>query len=101
MLERQQIIRALSRLSDLLKERNAAGEVCLLGGTAMVLGFKARPSTKDIDAIFAPAGLIRELAAIVNKNRIYRRTGSTIAPRVLSPRSTRPSSAICHSLKIC
>ena len=69
MLEREQIIRALSRLSDLLKERNAAGEVCLLGGTAMLLGFKARPSTKDIDAIFAPAGLIRELAAIVQQEQ--------------------------------
>src|SRR2546422_11560203 len=48
---------------------NAAGEVCLLGGTAMALGFKARPSTKDIDAIFAPAGLIRELAAIVQQEQ--------------------------------
>ena len=68
MLEREQIVQALRRLSDLLKERNIEGEICL-GGTVMVLGFKARPSTKDVDAIFAPAQPIRALARVVQEEQ--------------------------------
>src|SRR5262245_57724899 len=69
MLEREQIIRAFSRLSELLKERNVEGEICLLGGTVMVLGFKARPSTKDVDAIFSPTQVIRELAQVIQEEQ--------------------------------
>lgn len=62
------ILDALERLSELLKARNATGEICLLGGTAMVLCFKARPSTKDVDAVFEPARLIREMACLVGED---------------------------------
>ena len=66
-LDRETILRALARLSELLGERGATGEVCLLGGTVMVLAFNARASTKDVDAIFQPAQMIRELARIVQR----------------------------------
>lgn len=59
------ILRALGRLAELLKERGVQGEICLLGGTAMVLAYHARPSTKDVDAIFRPSAVIRELARVV------------------------------------
>jgi hypothetical protein len=62
MLNRDTIVMALQRLSDLLGERNVTGEICLLGGTAMVLAFHARPSTKDVDAIFHPPQIMREVA---------------------------------------
>lgn len=67
MVNRDQILRALERLAGILRERDAEGEICLLGGTVMVLVFKARPATKDVDAIFEPASLIREAAAVVQK----------------------------------
>ncbi|MCW5559870.1 MAG: hypothetical protein KIT22_18790 [Verrucomicrobiae bacterium] len=38
------------------------GEICLFGGTVMVLAFTARLATKDVDALFQPAQTIRELA---------------------------------------
>lgn len=38
------------------------GEVCLFGGTVMVLAFKARLATKDVDALFHPAQSIRKAA---------------------------------------
>jgi len=67
VLDEATITRALGRLAQLLKERGAQGEICLLGGTVMVLAFKARPATRDVDAIFHPAPLIRELAQEIGK----------------------------------
>lgn len=65
MLDRDTIVTALTALSARLGSRGVSGEINLLGGTAMVLGFQARQSTKDVDAIFAPAALVREEALAV------------------------------------
>jgi hypothetical protein len=59
---REVILRALASLSDHLGRNGVLGEICLFGGTAMVLAFSARISTKDVDAIFQPTQLIRNLA---------------------------------------
>ena len=64
-LSRETILAALARLSELLQARRVTGELCLLGGAVMVLAFKARASTKVVDAIFAPAAAVREAAAQV------------------------------------
>jgi hypothetical protein len=61
-LTREAILRALSSLSDELGKQGVTGEVCLFGGTVMVLAFTARLSTKDVDALFQPTPLIRDCA---------------------------------------
>ena len=61
-LTRETILRALQTLSDELGKQGVTGEVCLFGGTVMVLAFTARLTTKDVDAIFQPAQVIRQLA---------------------------------------
>jgi len=61
-LTREQILAALAALSEELGRKDVTGEICLFGGTAMVLAFSARISTKDVDAVFQPATIIRELA---------------------------------------
>ena len=61
-LTRETILAALGVLSDELGKQGVTGEICLFGGTVMVLAFTARLSTKDVDAIFRPAELIRDLA---------------------------------------
>jgi hypothetical protein len=61
-LTRGKIFSALSALSDELGKQDLMGEVCLFGGTVMVLAFAARLSTKDVDALFQPVQTIRELA---------------------------------------
>ncbi len=61
-LSRATILRALGALSDELGKQNITGEICLFGGTVMVLAFTARLTTKDVDAIFQPTQTIRELA---------------------------------------
>jgi len=63
MLTREVIVEALTKLSDELARRGIIGEINIVGGTAMVLAFSARLSTKDVDAIFEPASEVRAAAA--------------------------------------
>ena len=66
-LSRETILKAFQEMSDELERRGASGELCLFGGTVMVLAFAARLSTKDVDAIFQPAQIIREVAREVGE----------------------------------
>lgn len=68
-LTREAILGALSNLSDELGKRGVIGEVCLFGGTVMVLAFNARVSTKDVDAIFHPTQITRDIARRVGEER--------------------------------
>ena len=61
-LTREIILRALGSLSEELGRQGVTGEICLFGGTVMVLAFTARLSTKDMDALFHPTLLIRDCA---------------------------------------
>ena len=63
-LTRETLLRALGSLSDQLGQRGVSGEVCLFGGTVMVLAFTARVATKDVDALFQPTQAIREAARV-------------------------------------
>lgn len=54
-----EIEKYLSELNDELISKGVIGEICIYGGAAMCLAFKARPATKDIDAIFEPVKAIR------------------------------------------
>lgn len=65
--DRQTILAALQRLGEILGERGVKGELCLLGGTVMVLAFQSRANTKDVDAIFQPSSVIRAAAAEVSE----------------------------------
>lgn len=62
VLTREAILAALRALSDKLGRQNVTGEVCLFGGTVMVLAFTARLATKDVDALFQPVQVIRQVA---------------------------------------
>ncbi len=68
-LTREAIVGALSALSDELGKQGVIGEICLFGGTVMVLAFNARLSTKDVDAIFHPTTLTRELVRRIGEAR--------------------------------
>ncbi len=65
MLTRKEIVNLLEKLSVKLGERGESGEVGIVGGAVMCLVYNARESTKDVDAIFEPAEIIRELAGII------------------------------------
>ena len=62
VLSKEQILGGLRALSDELGKEGMTGEICLFGGTVMVLAFAARVATKDVDALFQPTQPIREIA---------------------------------------
>lgn len=58
----KEIEKYLHELNDELCLMAVKGEICLYGGAVMCLAFKARPATKDVDAIFEPVKEIRRAA---------------------------------------
>lgn len=59
-------IRRLFVLLDAdLAAHDATGEIYVVGGAVMCLAFGARQSTKDVDALFVPARVVREAASRV------------------------------------
>ncbi len=61
-LSKENILKYLQELSEEMGKENIKGEVLIFGGAAMVLAFNARPSTKDVDAIFQPKSKIYEIS---------------------------------------
>ena len=55
----EEIEKYLREINDELALQEVKGEICLYGGAVMCLAYKARPATKDIDAIFEPVENIR------------------------------------------
>ena len=61
MLTKEQIMNALSCLSDELCKLGMNGELLLTGGASMCLVHSARDMTKDIDALYEPKTTINKL----------------------------------------
>ena len=78
-----EIQRYLQALNDELERIDVKREVCLYGGTVMCLLYNARPSTKDVDAIFEPTQKMREsIARVAQKYQLaedwLKRKGSSL-----------------------
>jgi hypothetical protein len=64
-IDRGQLRDALHRLAELLARDSTVGEIYIFGGAAMVLGYRARFATRDVDALFEPREKIHRAAVQV------------------------------------
>jgi hypothetical protein len=62
LLSHDLLIRALTSLDHRLRRRGLTADVFVFGGAAMVLGFDARPATRDVDAVWHPHTAVLEEA---------------------------------------
>lgn len=63
MLTKAEIEQYLSEMDAELAEAGLTGQIVLCGGAVMACVYEARPSTKDVDALFEPTRELREIAA--------------------------------------
>jgi hypothetical protein len=65
LLSGKDILRAFERLSQILEARKVKADLFVVGGAAMALAFKARPATRDVDAVFKRKNEVFKTAAQV------------------------------------
>ena len=63
MLSREKICHLFERVNVELQKRGETGEIGIVGGAVMCVVYNARAATRDVDAIFEPADVIRKIAA--------------------------------------
>ena len=59
----------MERLSEILEGRGVKADLYVVGGAAMALAFKARPSTRDVDAVFKRRHEVFKAAAQVAREQ--------------------------------
>lgn len=64
-LTRARIIEGLNLLGHLAEQEQVTLEICFYGGSAMMLAYSARETTKDVDVTAKPAEVALRLAKIV------------------------------------
>lgn len=69
LLSRKEILGALERLSEILEARGVKADLYVVGGAAMTLAYEARPSTRDVDAIFKRRNEVFKAAAQVAREQ--------------------------------
>lgn len=62
LLDRVRIENLFRRLGERLARRGVVADLYVFGGAAMALAYDSRRSTRDIDAVFVPHGIVLEEA---------------------------------------
>lgn len=62
LLDRAALEDVFRKLGDRLARRGVVADIYVVGGAAMALAYDARRSTRDIDAVFEPHGIVLDEA---------------------------------------
>lgn len=62
LLDRAALEDVFRKLGDRLARRGVVADIYIVGGAAMALAYDARRSTRDIDAVFEPHGIVLDEA---------------------------------------
>jgi len=65
----KEIKQYLRELNDEFALQDVKGEICLNKGAVMCLVYKARPATKDFDAIFEPVKFIHQAISKITERQ--------------------------------
>lgn len=65
MLDEKQIQNLFFKLNNKLSARGEVAEVGIVGGAVMCIVFHARKATRDIDAIFRPTKVVRDIVRVI------------------------------------
>ncbi len=88
LLDRGAIQDAFRRLGDRLVRRGVVADIYVIGGAAMALAYDSRRSTRDIDAVFQPHGVVldeaRAVAAELGISTLVGRLGLSSTAEVLA-----------------
>jgi Nucleotidyltransferase of unknown function (DUF6036) len=69
-----ELLDALRSLGAKLHRKGLTADVYIFGGAAMVIAYKARPATRDIDAVFEPDTEVLDAALEVARERRWPRS---------------------------
>src|SRR5258707_3470487 len=61
-LTRARIVQALNLLGELAEQEQVTLELCIYGGSAMMLAYGSRTTTKDVDAMMRPTEAAQRLS---------------------------------------
>jgi hypothetical protein len=64
-LSRTRIVQAMNLLGELAEQEDITLELCLFGGSAMMLAYRSREATKDVDVIARPSDVALRMAKTV------------------------------------
>jgi hypothetical protein len=65
LIDRSQLEEAFHQLAEQLRRDNVVGDIYIFGGAAMVVAYKARQATRDVDALFEPREKVHRAAVKV------------------------------------
>ncbi len=96
-LDRSSLILALKELGKHALEESVELEICIYGGSAMLLAYDSRNATKDIDAICKPREIAKSLASkVARKLDLHedwlKRSSHSISRSSAFPRTSRTQS---------
>lgn len=67
LLSREELLGLLEEIGVELEAQGKRGDLFVVGGAAMALAYNTRRSTRDLDAVFEPKGVVYEAARTVGQ----------------------------------